>query len=144
MDARETSETLEWFGMVAECGDSIKARREAAEILSSEPCTTDLERLSELFNNADGGCFGVESITLADEVSRFYFINTGDTYNTTVGYIEEYFSNWPKIHPYTLTTWGDIYEQSERERTESAGEIRCSQCGEWSSEYNSEYRCTSC
>ena len=144
MDAATINETLEFFYMEAECSETLKARQRAAELLSGEPTVEGLRELSDLFDKAGGGCFGVESVTLADEVSQFHFINTGDTYSTTLGFIEEYCTNWPKIHPYTLTTWGDIYEQSEHERTESTGEIRCGYCGEWTSDYNSEYRCEAC
>lgn len=142
MDAATIKETLEHFGMTAECAETLKARQRATELLSDAPTIEGLRELNDLFDRASGGCFGVESVTLADEISRFHYINTGDTYSGTVGYIEEYCTNWPKIHPYTLTTWGDIYENSMHERTADTGEIRCAYCGEWTSDYNSEYQCT--
>lgn len=70
----------------------------------------------------DGIEFGIEYLTLptGGEVA---YVNTGDTYNATLLHVD---GEW------IYSSWGDVYEAAEAERTEETGETRCGYCGEWS------------
>lgn len=71
----------------------------------------------------------IESVELADG-STLRYVNRGDTYDETLcqrcGT-----AAWDTPGPWFLSSWGDEFEQSEREHAEETGEIRCAYCGEW-------------
>jgi len=88
-----------------------------------------LELSSELI-----GAYGWERVQLPapdGDTPRgsFEYVNTGDTYAGTVGILDD----WRGVR-IVCATWGDIYEQAERERTERTGQTRCPHCSEWGGE----------
>lgn len=75
-----------------------------------------------IVKHLDGIEFGMEYLSLptGNEVA---YVNTGDTYNATLLHVD---GEW------IYSSWGDVYEAAEAERTEETGEVRCGYCGEWS------------
>jgi hypothetical protein len=66
--------------------------------------------------------FGVESLTLADG-SECLYVNVGDTYRATLCYVPG--------RGVFVSSWGDVYEESDRAHEEQSGERRCVYCSEW-------------
>lgn len=93
----------------------VRAIREA---MDGSDVETALETVSELLR-----WHGVESLELPDDDgTRLYYVNTGDTYNTTLTHDGK---------RYRVESWGSAVERAEEYRTESTGETRCPACGEW-------------
>lgn len=76
-----------------------------------------LARCSELI-----GGHGVEALTLADG-SELLYVNMGDTYDSTLCHVAG--------RGFFVSSWGDVYEEADREREEQEGERRCAYCSEW-------------
>lgn len=76
--------------------------------------------------------FGVESVELADK--SIDYLNAGDTYGTTVACDGHCF----------VTSWGDWYEETEREYCEDNGVIRCAYCGEFAPLTCDDWRAVVC
>src|SRR5262245_27747720 len=68
------------------------------------------------------GGHGVESLTLADGAECVY-VNKGDTYDATLCYMPG--------RGVFVSSWGDVYEESDRAREEQSGERRCAYCSAW-------------
>jgi hypothetical protein len=64
--------------------------------------------------------FGIESVDCADRAMRY--VNLGDTYDQTV--IAE-------GGDYSVSSWGDWYENAENEHCEDENVLRCGYCGEF-------------
>jgi ribosomal protein S27E len=78
--------------------------------------------------------FGIEHIELDnysdlassyDEGPTAEYLNTGDTYSTTLVLTDDYVNGVKLI----ITTWGDWYEEQERWVYEHFSAVRCSYCG---------------
>ena len=78
--------------------------------------------------------FGVEHIELDnyedlassyDEGPTAEYLNTGDTYSTTLMLTDDYVNGVKLI----ITTWGDWYEEQERWVYEHFSAVRCGYCG---------------
>lgn len=94
----------------------------------------------ELANELIDG-FGIESIDLpapSDEENegRVTYVNMGDTYATTLCWIEDPYCPDGRFE---VTSWGTVLETAEKERTLATGEIRCPYCGDWGCEEHPEY-----
>jgi hypothetical protein len=85
-------------------------------------CLDKLELAEEFLRRAGWGhaTFGVEHVAVGDR--ELAYLNTGDTYSTTVG-----MENGRCF----LTTWGGWYEEAEQAHCEAEGVIRCGYCGEF-------------
>lgn len=88
------------------------------------------ERIAKLMKNDH---FGVEHIELDkysdfcdgyDEAPTAEYLNTGDTYSTTLMLTDDY-TNGVKL---LITTWGDWYEQQEAWVYEQHSAVRCGYC----------------
>lgn len=78
-----------------------------------------------------GSTYGIEYVECADRKLRY--LNTGDTYSLTIaqednggssGWVED----WGELF---VTSWGDWYENAEKEYCEENNAIRCGYCGEF-------------
>lgn len=65
--------------------------------------------------------FGIEYVSLGER--GLSYLNTGDTYSTTLGSEDG--------GDVFVTSWGDWYEEAQREYEEENGVIRCAYCGEF-------------
>jgi len=104
-----------------ECGTFDRACERAAEYANRHGCK--LVKAEEFLIRAGWGraIFGIERVSCADRTLRY--INTGDTYSLTLG-------REGRGEVFT-TSWGDWYEQAEREHEEEEGVVRCGYCGEF-------------
>jgi hypothetical protein len=98
--------------------DPEEALAHVARILAESPDPDDALRLCSYW--IDG--HGVEAVTLADG-EELQYVNKGDTYDATLCHTE--------ARGYFVSSWGDVYEESDREREEDSGERRCAYCSEW-------------
>lgn len=82
-----------------------------------------LERAEDFIRRAGWirSTFGVEHVAVADR--ELAYINTGDTYETTIGQ--------EGAEPLIVTTWGDWYEGAEQDYHEDNGTIACAYCGHY-------------
>lgn len=65
--------------------------------------------------------FGVEGVSCGDD--SMDYLNTGDTYSETIVLTSD--------GELLCTTWGNWYENAEREHCEENSVIRCGYCGEF-------------
>ena len=107
-EAREWLRTL-WREMEVVCGGGPGSRGSMVAL--------------DTANSAIRG-HGVESMAYrthdGDDVVVFNYVNTGDTYSETVGFIFE--PGRRRTRRFLITTWGDVMEQTER---------RMGERGEW-------------
>jgi len=107
LSIRLTRDPDEAFAAVCRINADHKARPDYA-----------LERCAEWI---DG--HGVESLALADG-SECLYVNVGDTYRATLCYVPG--------RGVFVSSWGDVYEESDRAHEGETGERRCAYCSEWS------------
>ncbi len=98
----------------------IKA--ETLNALSDMPREDAQASARKIVRHFNGIEFGIEYLSLPTGTEVAY-VNTGDTYDATLLHVD---GEW------VVSSWGDVYEAAEAERTEETGEVRCGYCGEWS------------
>lgn len=80
--------------------------------------------------------FGIQSISLADRSMEY--INLGDTYEQTI-YCEN--------GMYSVGSWGNWYEEAEKEHCQDNNMVSCGNCGEFTEKDCKDWRevvCSSC
>lgn len=98
--------------------------------------TESLEEAEQFLNSYHFPTYGIEHIFLADR--ELSYINLGDTYDTT--FCEE-------DGKFFMSSWGEWYEEAEREYCEENDAIRCGYCGEFTPMDKDDWReviCKSC
>ena len=104
---------------------SIRLRRDPDEAYANvcrilAESTDPGDALAECSDWIDG--HGVETLALADG-GELQYVNVGDTYSATLCHVEG--------RGYFVSSWGDVYEESDRDHEEESGERRCCYCSEW-------------
>lgn len=99
--------------------DPEQAYEAVCRILAASPSQPDLA-LAECSEWVDG--FGVESLRLADG-SELFYVNKGEAYEATLCYVDG--------SGFFVSSWGDVYEQADRDHEEETDERRCAYCSEW-------------
>ena len=92
----------------------------------------DLDAADRILNG-----YGIECVTGPDG-ETLHYVNLGDTYDATI---------CKDSSGYFIGSWGDWYEQAERDHEEDTGTIRCGYCGEFTDMDQDNWRdvrCTSC
>lgn len=95
-----------------------------AKFLGVDPCEA-FDKADELLDH-----FGREHCTLegTDDDSAaacMEYLNQGDTYALTLVLTDDYVNGIALL----ATSWGDWYEEAERQYCEEHGAIRCGYCG---------------
>jgi hypothetical protein len=103
-----------------------------------------IEQAEEFIDRAGWGGehFGIEYVSTCGR--ELAYLNTGDTYNTTVCQ-ERNEDSFGEYHGEVFSgSWGGWIEEVENEHTEETGEVSCGYCGEWTEADETDWRLTVC
>jgi hypothetical protein len=120
-DAKLALKIINWKVKLADFADKLPKTYDEFRYLDTDnfgiDCSCRLAALDELL-----GTFGVEPIRTTEHIDRYWFdcracyLNTGDTYNTTILFDT-------KKDRFYLTSWGDFVESLDGKKDDNGDPI---------------------